>query len=324
VKADPQLAPLKSGPAPGPSVGSPALRFSAFSIIVTCLACDFLMVPAFTFFYRPPYDLGVPLVLGIVGCVLAQGCLLAAFLVWSEGPFLRRLLTHWLIAAGLYLVWLVGAALAAPHPAWPQLAVTVALGVPLVSLAVQFPLWLARQFWGWRLVSGADIPVCQLAEADKSVCPADRKLAIRDLMLATLVVAVALALARHAPLDGKDKDAGPPWLVACVVASLISSITMLPAGAWLMRSDAVGGLRVRLLRRGLAWSILYAAAWIALVWIIATVQWWFALPRAPRPIYVGISSFMFTFASTLIFTALIARSRGYRLTGGRKRPPHDW
>lgn len=75
--------------------------------------------------------------------------------------------------------------------------------------------------------------------------------------------------------------------------------------------------------RGLAWSILYAAAWIALVWIIVAVKWWF-LPRAlaPRAIYVGISSLMFTFASTLILTALLARSRGYRLTG-RQTPPHD-
>jgi hypothetical protein len=53
------------------------------------------------------------------------------------------------------------------------------------------------------------------------------------------------------------------------------------------------------------------------------VQWWFALQLAPRAIYVGISSFMFTFASTIVLTGLIARSRGYRLTGRRKRLPHD-
>ena len=91
-----------------------------------------------------------------------------------------------------------------------------------------------------------------------------------------------------------------------------------PLSPW----ERVAEGRVRAVRRGLAWSILYAAAWIALVWIIVTVQWWFALPRAPRAIYVGISSLMFTFASTLILTALIARDRGYRLTGGRKTPPH--
>jgi hypothetical protein len=306
-------------------------------LIASCLVCDFLMVPVMSSLNGPPHAPGMAIGLGLVGCVLAQGCLLAAFLAWGEGPFLRRLATHWLIALGLYLVWLVGFVLSfVRDPGAPNMAASVALGVPLVSIAAQFPLWLARQFWGWRLVRDRETNPLALGEAGTapqawSRRPGegfeidtepvgdpvpDRKLAIRDLMLATLVVAVALALARLAPLDGKDKDAGPVWLFAFVVAAVISSITLLPAGAWLMRRQVF--------RRGLLWSILYASAWIALVWTIAAATWWFA-PRflAPRAIYVGISSFMFTFSATLILTALIARSRGYRLTGGRNRPPHD-
>ncbi len=278
------------------SFRKPAPRISAAWLIVPCLACDFLMVPAISSING---GVGAALALAIVGCVLAQGCLLAAWLAWSDGPFLRRLATHWLIAAGLYLIWLVGLWLAAPDPAAPQIAATVALGVPLVSIAAQFPLWLARQFMGWRLVR----------EFSDETLPVEPKLAIRHLMLATVVVAVSLALARLAPADGKD--VWPVWAVSCVVAAVISSITLLPAGAWLLRSQ--------LFRRGLLWSILYAAAWIALVWIVLAVQWWFALPLAPRAIYVGISSLMCTFASTLILTALLARARGYRLAGGRKR-----
>jgi len=241
--------------------------------------------------------------LGIVGSVLAQGCLLAAWLAWSDGPFLRRLLAHWKIAAGLYLIWLVGFGLAnARHGKVPPLiAAIVALGVPLVSLAAQFPLWVARQWFGWRLVR-------EQAEAAHSSEP---PLAIRDLMLATLVVAVALALARLAP----SPDAGemwPVWGVAVTVASVISSISLLPAGALL--------LRMRLFSRGLVWSGLYAAAWIALPCVVVAVLWWYAPAMlAPRAIYVGLSSLMFMFAATLILTAVIARDRGYRLTGGRKR-----
>ena len=335
--------------------GMSAPPISAFWLIVPCLACDFLMVPAIGLLEASPPDVGAPVALGIVGCVLAQGCLLAAWLAWSDGPFLRRLARHWIIATGLYLIWLVGLVLAfVRDPAAPHMAATVALGVPLVSIAAQFPLWLARQFWGWRLVRDgradipvchdeqkgrADIPVCHPPEADKNVCPTvcqddhiaaditpDRKLAIRHLMLATAVVAVSLALARLAPADGKD--VWPVWAVSCMVATVISSITLLPAGAWLMRPVGQTSLSAKaveqtflsatLLRRGLAWSILYAAAWIAIVWIVLAAQWWFALPLAPRAIYIGISSLIFTFASTLILTALIARSRGYRLTARRK------
>ena len=314
--ADPHLAPVQSSGTPSLLAIRPLPQISPLWLIVPCLACDFLMVPVISSLDGPPHPLFVPLALGIVGCVLAQGCLLAAFLAWSEGPFLRRLLVHWLIAAGLYLAWLGGLMLAAVGDGdASSVAASVALGVPLVSIGAQFPLWLARQFWGWRLVrdSRPDIPVCH---------PAERKLAIRDLLLATAVVAVALALARLAPLDGDDKDAGPVWLVGCTVACVISSLTMLPAGAWLMRPVGQTFLSAIPLR-GLAFCILYAAAWIALVWIVVLVQWWFAFPRAPRAIYVGISSVIVAFAATVILTALLARSRGYRLTGGRKRLPHD-
>ena len=99
--------------------------------------------------------------------VLAQGNLLAAWLAWSDGPFLRRLLTHWKIAAGLYLIWLVGFGLATARNGKvpPGIAAIVALGVPLVSLAAQFPLWVARQWFGWRLVREQADPAHQRAAA---------------------------------------------------------------------------------------------------------------------------------------------------------------
>jgi hypothetical protein len=279
----------------------PAPSASAAWLIVLCLACDFLMVPVLSSVEGPWAAIRAPFAFGIVGCVLAQGNSLAAWLAWSEGPFLRRLATHWKIAAGLYLVWLFGLTFAGAHVPL-QIAGTVALGVPLVSIAAQFPLWLARQWLGWRLVRGA---------ADAA--PPEPPLAIRDLMLATLVVAVSLALARLAP----SPDAGevwPVWAFSFVVASIISSIALLPAGALLLRMQPFS--------RGLAWSALYAAAWIALPWIIAAIlRVTGAAMLPPLAIFIGLSSLMFTFAATLILTAKIARDRGYRLTGGRNRVP---
>jgi hypothetical protein len=301
--ADPALAPQGSSRVPDLSVLESAPRIAAVWLIVPCLACDFLMMPVLTSLSGPPYEVGMAIGLGIVGCVIAQGNLLAAWLAWSDGPFLRRLLTHWKIAAGLYLIWLVGFGLALDNVRGPPLlfAKVVALGVPLVSLAAQFPLWIARQWFGWRLVR-------EQPDAAQSCEP---PLAIRDLMLATVIVAVALALARLAP----SPDAGaiwPLWGVAVTAASVISTISLLPAGALL--------LRMRLLSRGLAWSGLYAGALIALPWVVAAIQWWYdpAL-LAPRPFYVGLSSLMFTFAATLVLTAVIAKGRGYRLTSGRNR-----
>jgi hypothetical protein len=294
-----ERAPLDSSP--GSNLGSlhrwPRIHLAW--LIVPCLVADGLMVPVFSLLEAAP-SVVIPIALGMVGCVIAQGNLLAAWLAWGDAPILRRLLTHWKIAAGLYLIWLVGFGMALGWNGIPPLiAATVALGVPLVSLGAQFPLWLARQLFGWRLVR---------EHAD--VAPTgERPLTIRDLMLGTVVVAATLALARLAPSpDGKDLWI--PWGVAVTVASVISSIALLPAGPLLLRS--------RTLSRGLYWSGLYAGAWIALPWILVAVLRFYGSVRLPPwQLFVGLSSLMLTFAATLTLTAAIARDRGYRLAGRR-------
>ena len=269
-------------------------------LLVPCLAADGLMVPVFSSLSGPPHEIITPLAFGIIGCVLAQGCLLAAWVAWGDGPFLRRLAEHWIVAAFLYAIWLVGfgTAVALSGRIPPEIGATVALGVPLVSLAAQFPLWVTRQWFGWRLVR-EEYPT-QL-----SPFPTTQRLTIRDLMLATFVVAVTFALARLAP----SPDAGemwPVWGIAATVASVVSTISLLPAGALLLRN--------RPLSRSLAWSSLYALALISLIWVAVALMYWFAPGMlAPRAVYVGLSSLMFTFAATLTLAAAIARDRGYRL-----------
>jgi hypothetical protein len=291
----------------------PQPRIHLAWLILPCLAADGLMMPVLTSLSGPPHEIIVPVALGIIGCVLAQGCLLAAWLAWGDGPFLRRLAAHWIVAASLYAVWLMGFgvanALFGSIP--PQIAATVALGVPLVSLAAQFPLWVTRQLFGWRLVreQADEGQSSELPKTPPSQPPKTERLSIRDLMLATVVVAVTFALARLAP----SPDAGemwPVWGVGSTVACVISSISLLPAGVLLLRQ--------RPLSRGLAWSSLYALSLISLIWVAVALLRWFAPGMlAPRAIYVGLSSLMFTFAATLTLAASIARDRGYRLASRR-------
>src|SRR5207245_3317398 len=120
---------------------------------------------------------------------LAQGNLLAAWLAWSEGPFLKRLARHWVVIASLYCVWAIGVVLAALPKEVQMICLTIALAVPLVSVAAQFPLWIARQWFGWRITrAGSEDELVQ-----------ERPLTIRGLMLATLVGAVAFTLGRVVP-----------------------------------------------------------------------------------------------------------------------------
>jgi hypothetical protein len=270
-------------------------------LIVICLACDFLMVPTLVAVQgqgRPRIP-GFPLLLATVGSVLAQGCLLAAWLAWSDQPLWQRLARHWFVAAILYFVWAAGLALSRTS----ELAKTgsfVGLSVPLVSIAAQTPLWIARQTFGWRLIRGEE-------KNDTGPAP----LSIRDLMMATVLVALALALARLAP-SPDDKELGFVWIIMFVMASAISTIALLPAAALLLRMQSF--------QRGMLFAGLYAASWVGLLWLVVLVAWHRGLfPPPPLAFLVGVSCLIVSFAATVILAAAAARARGYRLVWGRVR-----
>src|SRR5262245_53323621 len=300
----------------------------------------FAMVPALPMVCFPLWQ-------ATVGCTLAQGCLLAAWLAWSDQPFRQRLLRHWIVAAILYLVWVAGLwmtglwvtrlsaavlsgagqALGQPNQ-FRQLSMIVGLSVPLMSVAAQLPLWIARQMLGWRLIHCKRNPGERKPGERKpgerkpgERKPGERKpgeesngtrrepLSIRDLMRATVVVAVALALARWAPSpDGKP--IGMLWVIMFAAATTVSTITVLPVSPALMRTPRFG--------RGVLFACLYAAFWMALPWLIVLVAWSRGLFRPPPlAILIGLSCLVLSFAATAILAAAAARSRGYQLISGR-------
>jgi hypothetical protein len=264
-----------------------------------CLASDFFMTPMLAMQNGPPRIVGLTLLLGMVGCALAQGSLLAAWLAWGDLPFGLRLRRHWLVASILYLVWAAGLATCGIEQ-FPQLISFVGMSVPLISIAAQLPLWIVRHLFGWRLTT------VEPPAADR---PAPHS--IRDLMLATGLVAVSLALARAAP-SADDKEIGVLWIVMFGVASAVSAIALLPAAAILLRPGPF--------HRGVFFACLYAGVWVGLLWLIVLV----VLTQGrvippPLAVVVGATSLILSYAGTVILTAGVARGYGYRLAWGRPR-----
>jgi hypothetical protein len=280
-------------------------------LIAISLASDFFMVPVLGMIPALPI-VAFPLYLATVGCVLAQGCLLAAWLAWGDQPFWQRALRHWIVAAILYLVWVAGLALGQPNQ-FRQLSMMVGLSVPLISIAAQLPLWMARQMFGWRLIrcerNPGEMRHCELRHNDGT---RREPLSIRDLMTATVVVALALALARLAPSpDGKP--IGMLWAIMFGAATTVSTMTLLPVSPLLMRTPRLG--------RGVLFACLYAAFWMGLPWLIVLVAWGRGLfPPPPLAVLIGVSCFVLSFAATVILAAAAARSRRYRLIWGWHRP----
>lgn len=264
-----------------------------------------VMVPALPIAFFPLWQ-------ATVGCTLAQGCLLAAWLAWGEKPFWERLLRHWIVAAILYLVWVAGFWLAKGAIDQPSqfrpLSLMVGLSVPLLSIAAQLPLWMARQMFGWRLIRHEMKPL-EMNDSEANDGSRRSQLSIRDLMAATVVVALALALARLAP--GPDgKPIGMLWVILFGAATAISTITLLPLSPLLMRTPQFG--------RGVLFACLYAAFWIGPLWLIVLVAWARGLfPPPPLAVLIGLSCFVLSFVGIVTLAAAAARSHGYRLSAGR-------
>jgi hypothetical protein len=139
-------------------------------------------------------------------------------------------------------------------------------------------------------------------------------LSIRDLLVATLVVAATFAAARLAPAM---RELAPTtgenefWIVIVVglaIASVISTIAVLPAAAML--------LRPRLFSRALALTGGYTFTLIGIHWLIVGIVRWYGGPLPPAVLHVGLSVLMLSYAGTCCLAAYVARQWGYCLAHG--------
>jgi hypothetical protein len=273
------------------------------ALVVLSILADFSMLPIITTLDGPPrLTFFVPF--AAIGCTLAQGCLLATWLAWGDAPFLRRLMWHWIAAGVLCCAWLIGMTLSLPNgdDEFVEVGITVALTVPLVSLGAQLPLWIVRQQFGWRLVR----------PASSGAAAGEPPLAIRDLMAATVIVAVTFGLARLSPAAQQEPTFWIAWCIALVISATVSAVVMLPAAAML--------LRPRGLPRALRDAGLFAGSAISFLWLhVAVLRWRWPQFLAPWQIYVCLSVLILAFAGTVILAALVIRGQGYHLAWGRDR-----
>ncbi|HEX5104670.1 MAG TPA: hypothetical protein VFV87_12705 [Pirellulaceae bacterium] len=246
-------------------------------------------------------DLAAPLVYWLFGAIAAQPAVLSAWLVWGSGSFWKRLALHWGAAYGLAILWLIGAVAAeGPRDGDIRNALEIVpFSLPLLGLAIQLPLWAARMGFGWRLVDSC---------ADD---PRPRPLAIRDLMVGTVIVAVSLAAAKLA--EGMDRGL-EGWLVWAILAPSVAGISLiavLPVAAWILRQ--------RNLVMGMVLTAVYAAIAVAVTWVVMYVierNFFWVNWRD----MLGLAVTIFSFAATLAVAALAARVAGFRLATGHSAP----
>jgi hypothetical protein len=277
------ITPAATWPSPGPT------WLPLIGAGVVFVLANFFVVPFIEWIDDESF-----LVFWCVGVMLAEGFVLAAWLVWGDRPFLQRLLVHWVAAAVLGAVWLLGAIATEGFRDGDirDILEVIPFSLPLFSLAIQLPLWIARYYFGWRLVD-----TC----ADR---PAAKPMGTRDLMLGTVIVAVSLALARLA--EGMD-DSSEGWLIWAILAPSIAGISLvsvLPVAVWLlrMRNPALGLICI---------PVQTTIAILVTVTIIAVNE-----PSIRLEEVFFIATTIVGFAAALTAAALAARVASFRLQIG--------
>jgi hypothetical protein len=240
------------------------------------------------------------LVGAIWGVFLGQLCAAAIWLVWGEGPFLRRLAIHWLVGLGMFgpMAFVMADTLI------PPLIIMLVCSLPAMSLAAQLPLWPLVTYCGWRIEQ----------QASCGAMTQPQTLSLRDLFAGTGVVAVTLSLLRAAAANPSVY----PWdeLVPLMIGgSLGSLLILLPALFFLLRwQSAAAGIAVL---SGYLFFLFFVGV------LTPFVIWWATVGRFDPIEGLGVAIFGFSLYFSFVATATsplwIWRWCGYRLTRPRDR-----
>jgi hypothetical protein len=271
-----------------------------------------------------PWASWLPALIGLTmllaGQVVAQAFLATLCFAWSEGSYWRRFVQYWLVVlasastllgGGLIMV-LVSLIFRDSDAGWPwygseeQLVQTV-MGIlaalaslPMVLLAAQLPFWIARHFWGCRLVK-------ETAAVSRPATARRESLALRDLFMGTALVAASLGLLQFS--DAVNVRQGEPER-AYLFASLLFAVICLAISCILALPLALLFFRCRSL--WFAWGVALAAAGIDSLVVFAISE---SLNRSPNPweslfFFIGIF-YSFTCGGAAGLTLL--RRYGWRM-----------
>jgi hypothetical protein len=164
-----------------------------------------------------------------LGVIASEIGTFSVALVFGAPNFLLRLIALW--GAGLVLVacWAVSMQIVEHWRASGDGIRAVAFGLPLITLAVQAPLWMLKLYFGWRI-----------EPADERVPTGNSKsLSIRDILTGTLVTALSIGAARFVVDSRNDLDLEfwAAWGIGVACLAAASLLVLAPLLMLILRVD---------------------------------------------------------------------------------------
>jgi hypothetical protein len=231
----------------------------------------------------------------LTGCIVAEAGILAAWLVWTNRSMWQRLFLHVCAATILVVLYIVGVLPWLDPRTLTGFVPWLLLSLPAVSVGLSAPLWVAKLFFGWRIVLSVN--------SDKT----GNSLSIRDFLIGMAVVGAALALARLA----KGFQPHPEWaywmrLGVGVAIAAVAGLLVLPVlwCAFRIRSRLHGAVAI---------GVTMLIPWAILVTSATAID-----GRIPDGrLIAGICLFLLSLGYTTATPFWIARAAGYCLELGR-------
>jgi hypothetical protein len=287
----------------------PAAIRSFFAIAAVFATVNFAVVPLMS--QCSPQDWMAIWVYICMGLIVAQGGLIVIWCVLGSGNPLYRLVASFGASLHLYLYWAAGVAFSEiwkgqtrgsiSEYVWKPVLL-VLLCLPGAFLAAQFPLWLVKLGLAWR-IERTDVPFIHVR----------RPLGIRDMMLATGLVGVALAGAR-AGAGVFNTDERMYWIpLGITAASLagVSLISTLPAVVATLRAS----------RPAIGTAVIFLYAVVAAVISISIISYFTRQRLRTWEVFTFVLV-LTSFAAGLTIPLLIARRLSYRLLWGEPISTH--
>ena len=264
---------------------------------------NFAIVPLTS--WIQPDDAAAVLVYMCFGVICAEGGLHTVGCVLFTHGLVRRLVLGIGVGLPLFAAWALGYAVDGWCRGrffwsfWRDVR-GVLLYLPLLAIAIQLPLWVVKFWLGWRMQHHE-------RNAGQTVAAT---FGIRDIFLATGVVALALTAARFAtPSEVRSQREFLTLIVAALAAAAASLVTVLPA--------VVATLRARRPWFALLILLLAYGAVLLAVFVVICVSRGQTLPFRES---WGMAWMAAGFFLSLTGPLLVARGLGYRLVWGWRQP----
>ncbi len=310
ANAEPLIATAVELPAE-PHLLSPRLAVIVAVVVAIASVANATMVPVTTVMRPGPgFAPGLAYLSLVLGSMAGQAAVLTVLAVWASGPLWQRLVCHWGLAMLAFSAWTFGFLVALMiefgRQSFPAEEFLAALfGLPLVALACQAVPWLLKLCLGWRIDH----------DEEPSLPATDQRLTIRDIFLATVLVAITMAAVRFGkPGNAEEGIYWAGWSIGAGAAAAVSLVCLVPM-VYLT-------LGVREPRWGVLGVVAMAASMAALA---SGILMWIQPPGpSDKEIILINASIAAGFTLTLAGTLWIARAYGYRLVRGRVQSPDHW